>query len=64
MDTLFTFEPFFDRMVADAREKIVARSDLLGVGWEERVDRMRRNMDQLEEEYDRVLSPEVIADVD
>ncbi|CBJ30227.1 Methyltransferase type 11 [Ectocarpus siliculosus] len=59
IDTLFAFEPFFDYMVVEAREKIVKRSYTLGVGWAENVDGMRRNMDELQGEYDRLLDAKV-----
>lgn len=42
-----------------ARDKIIKRSYLLGVGWSETVDGMRRNMHELETEYDRVLDQKV-----
>lgn len=59
IDTLFAFEPFFDYMVVEAREKIVKRSYTLGVGWAENVDGMKRNMDELQGEYDRLLDAKV-----
>lgn len=42
-----------------AREKIVLRADSLGVGWGDRVDAMRRSMDQLQAEYDGLLDAKV-----
>lgn len=59
IDALFGFEPFFDLSVRMAREKIVKRASLVGVNWAGAVDRMRRNMDELEAEYDRLLDREV-----
>ena len=59
IDVLFGFEPFFDLSVRKAREKIVKRSSLVGVNWAESIDNMRRNMDELENEYDRLLDRKV-----
>lgn len=59
IDVLFGIEPFFEKMKVEARDKIIDRSYLLGVGWSESVDGMRRNMDELQSEYDRVLEPKV-----
>lgn len=59
IDALFAFEPFFDFATVKAREKIVKRADSLGVGWGDRVDSMRRSMDQLQAEYDGLLDTEV-----
>lgn len=59
IDVLFGFEPFFDLSVRKAREKIVKRSSMVGVNWAESIDNMRRNMDELENEYDRLLDRKV-----
>lgn len=59
IDTLFAFEPFFAFATDNARKKIVDRADSLGVGWGERVDGMRRSMDELQAEYDGLLDDEV-----
>lgn len=59
IDILFGFEPFFDLSVRKAREKIVERSSMVGVNWSESIDNMRRNMDELENDYDRLLNREV-----
>lgn len=59
IDALFAFEPFFDFATVKAREKIVKRADSLGVGWGDRVDSMRRSMDQLQAEYDGLLDTKV-----
>lgn len=59
IDALFGFEPFFDISVKKAREKIVLRASRVGMSWADTVDGMRRNMDELEAEYDRLLDREV-----
>lgn len=59
IDGMFGFEPLFDLSVRKAREKIVMRSGLVGVNWAESIDNMRRNMDELENEYDRLLDRKV-----
>eukprot|EP00903_Cladosiphon_okamuranus_P015010 g13889.t1 len=59
IDVLFGFEPFFDLSVRKAREKIVKRSSMVGVNWSESIDNMRRNMDELEKEYDRLLDRKI-----
>lgn len=59
IETLFKFEPFFARATVKARKKIIDRADTLGVRWDERVDGMRRSMDQLEQQYQSLLDPEV-----
>lgn len=61
IDVLFGFEPFFDTTVRQAREKIVKRADIVGISWSESIDGMRRNMDELEGEYDRLLDRKVLA---
>ena len=63
IDALFAFEPFFEFATVNAREKIVKRADSLGVGWGDRVDSMRRSMDQLQAEYDGLLDTKVCASV-
>ncbi|CAM9879814.1 unnamed protein product [Pylaiella littoralis] len=59
IDVLFKIDPLFENMKNKARDKIIKRSYLLGVGWSESVDGMRRNMDELETEYGRVLDQKV-----
>lgn len=59
IDALFRFEPFFAYATEKARERIVLRADAIGVGWDQRVDGMRRNMDKLVEEYDGLLNAKV-----
>lgn len=59
IDVLFGFEPFFDLTVKQARDKIVMRAGIVGINWSESIDGMRRNMHELEGEYDRVLDRKI-----
>ena len=60
---MFAFEPFFDFASQKARQTIVERGDAIGVGWQERVDGMKRNMDALRVEYDSLFDEKARATV-
>ncbi|CAM9111916.1 unnamed protein product [Choristocarpus tenellus] len=59
INSLFKFEPFFDFACVKARKKIIDRADMMGVGWSDTVDSMKRNIDALQGEYDGLLNMEV-----
>ncbi|CAM9431279.1 unnamed protein product [Discosporangium mesarthrocarpum] len=59
IDALFKFEPFFAFACEKARKKIIDRADMIGVGWADSVDEMKRNMDALQAEYDGLLDNQV-----
>lgn len=40
---------------------IVDRADVIGVGWQERVDGMKRSMDGLQAEYDTLFDEKARA---
>ncbi|CAM9304406.1 unnamed protein product, partial [Phaeothamnion confervicola] len=59
LDRLFEFKPFMSFVSGKARAMIVDRADSIGVGWKERVDAMRRDMDALEERYQTLIDSKV-----
>ncbi|EWM28201.1 methyltransferase type 11 [Nannochloropsis gaditana] len=58
--TLFSIDPIFNVLAKKARESIIARGEKIGVSWSERVEGLKRHMEELETEYEGVHRKRVV----